>query len=105
MTNYYLAMNPGTGEEDIEGIPTTEPTYGLPALWIKENAKENALARGYTVVDLATVMTTHLSEVVKRHSHEFLGRQEVQQLLDNLKESHPKVVEELIPNLLPLGVW
>jgi flagellar biosynthesis protein FlhA len=103
MTNYYLAMNPGTGDEEIEGIATTEPTYGLPALWIKENAKENALARGYTVVDLATVMTTHLSEIVKRHSHEFIGRQEVQQLLDNLKESHPKVVEELIPNILTLG--
>jgi flagellar biosynthesis protein FlhA len=103
MTNYYLAMNPGTADEEIDGIPTTEPTYGLPALWIKESAKETALAKGYTVVDLATVMTTHLSEIVKRHSPEFIGRQEVQQLLDNLKESHPKVVEELVPNLLPLG--
>jgi flagellar biosynthesis protein FlhA len=103
MTNYYLAMNPGTAEEEIDGIATTEPTYGLPALWIKESAKENALAKGYTVVDLATVMTTHLSEIVKRYSHEFIGRQEVQQLLDNLKESHPKVVEELVPNLLSLG--
>ena len=103
MANYYLAMNPGTADEEIDGIPTTEPTYGLPALWIKESAKENALAKGYTVVDLATVMTTHLSEIVKRHSPEFIGRQEVQQLLDNLKESHPKVVEELVPNLLPLG--
>jgi flagellar biosynthesis protein FlhA len=103
MTNYYLAMNPGSVDEEIDGIPTKEPTYGLPALWIKESVKETALARGYTVVDLATVMTTHLSEIVKRHSFEFLGRQEVQQLLDNLKESHPKVVEELIPNLLPLG--
>jgi len=103
MTNYYLAMNPGTADEEIDGIATTEPTYGLPALWIKESAKENAMAKGYTVVDLATVMTTHLSEIVKRHSYEFLGRQEVQQLLDNLKESHPKVVEELVPNLLSLG--
>jgi len=103
MTNYHLAMNPGTADEEIDGIPTHEPTYGLPALWIKESVKETALAKGYTVVDLATVMTTHLSEIVKRHSYEFLGRQEVQQLLDNLKESHPKVVEELIPNLLPLG--
>ena len=103
MTNYYLAMNPGTADEEIDGIATTEPTYGLPALWIKESAKENAMAKGYTVVDLATVMTTHLSEIVKRHSHEFLGRQEVQQLLDNLKESHPKVVEELVPNQLSLG--
>jgi flagellar biosynthesis protein FlhA len=103
MTNYHLAMDPGTVDEKIDGIPTKEPTYGLPALWIKDSVKENALAKGYTVVDLATVMTTHLSEIVKRHSFEFVGRQEVQQLLDNLKESHPKVVEELIPNLLPLG--
>ena len=102
-TNYHLAMNPGSVDEEIDGIPTKEPTYGLPALWIKESVKETALAKGYTVVDLATVMTTHLSEIVKRHSFEFIGRQEVQQLLDNLKESHPKVVEELIPNLLPLG--
>ena len=103
MTNYYLAMNPGTVDETIDGIATQEPTYGLPALWIKENLKEDALAKGYTVVDLATVMTTHLSEIVRRHGHEFLGRQEVQHLLDNLKESHPKVVEELVPNLLSLG--
>ena len=103
MTNYYLAMNPGTAEEQISGIDTTEPTYGLPALWIKENQKEHAMAKGYTVVDLATVMTTHLSDIVKRYGPEFLGRQEVQQLLDNLKESHPKVVEELVPNLLSLG--
>jgi flagellar biosynthesis protein FlhA len=72
-------------------------------LWIKENAKEDALTKGYTVVDLATVMITHLSEVIRRYSHELLGRQEVQQLLDTLKETHPKVVEELIPNLMPLG--
>ncbi|MGD8715474.1 MAG: flagellar biosynthesis protein FlhA [Desulfobacterales bacterium] len=103
MSNYYLAMNPGTAAEDIDGIPTKEPTYGLPALWIKENTKENALAKGYTVVDLATVMTTHLSDIVRRYAPEFLGRQDVQQLLDSLKESHPKVVEELVPNLLPLG--
>jgi flagellar biosynthesis protein FlhA len=103
MTNYYLAMNPGGVEESIDGIATREPTYGLPALWIKENLKEDALAKGYTVVDLATVVTTHLSEIVKRHGPEFLGRQEVQHLLDNIKESHPKVVEELVPNLLPLG--
>ena len=103
MTNYCLAMNPGNVQEEIDGISTKEPTYGLPAVWIKENAKENALAKGYTVVDLATVMTTHLSEIVKRHGPEFIGRQEVQELLDNMKQSHPKVVEELVPNLLPLG--
>jgi flagellar biosynthesis protein FlhA len=103
MTNYFLAMNPGTAEEEIEGIPTREPTYGLPAIWIKEAAKETVLAKGYTVVDLATVMTTHLSEIVRRYAPEFVGRQEVQQLLDHLKESHPKVVDELVPNVLSLG--
>lgn len=103
MTNYFLAMNPGAAEEKIDGIATREPTYGLPALWIKENAKEDALAKGYTVVDLATVMITHLSDVIRRHSYELLGRQEVQQLLETVKDTHPKVVEELIPNLMPLG--
>ena len=103
MTNYYLAMNPGNAEDEIEGIPTQEPTYGLPALWIKEAAKENALAKGFTVVDLATIVTTHFSEIVKKHCYELLGRQDVQQLLDALQDTHPKVVEELVPNLLPLG--
>ena len=103
MTNYHLAMNPGSVVDEIDGIPTKEPTYGLPALWIKDSVKESALAKGYTIVDLATVMATHLTEIVRRHSFEFLGRQEVHQLLDNLKESHPKVVEELIPAQLPLG--
>ncbi len=103
MANYYLAMNPNATDEKIDGIDTREPTYGLPALWIKEEAKENALAKGFTVVDLATVLTTHLSEIIKRHSHELFGRQDVQQLLDAVKETHPKVVEELVPSLLPLG--
>jgi flagellar biosynthesis protein FlhA len=103
MANYYLAMNPNANDEKIDGIATREPTYGLPALWIKEDVKENALAKGFTVVDLATVLTTHLSEIIKRHCHELLGRQDVQQLLDAVKETHPKVVEELVPNLLPLG--
>ena len=103
MLNHYLAMDPGTAKEKVEGIKTKEPTYGLPAFWIKEAVKEKAMSMGYTVVDLATVLTTHLSEVIRRHAHELLGRQEVQQLLDNLKGTHPKVVEELVPNLLPLG--
>ena len=103
MTNYYLAMNPGNAEERLEGVPTKEPTYGLPAVWIKPETREKAMATGYTVVDLTTVITTHLSDVIRHHAHELLGRQEVQQLLDNLKETHPKVVEELVPNLLPLG--
>ena len=103
MPHYCLAMNPGSADGAVDGIATREPTYGLPAVWIRENAKESALAKGYTVVDTATVMTTHLSEAIRRHAHELLGRQEAQQMLDHLKQTHPKVVEELVPNLLPLG--
>lgn len=103
MLNHYLAMNPGLAEEKIAGVPTKEPTYGLPAHWIKEEVRDEALTKGYTVVDLATVLTTHLSDVIRRHGQELIGRQDVQKLLDHLKETHPKVVEELVPNLLPLG--
>ncbi len=88
----------------LEGVPTREPTYGLPATWIRESGKEAALSRGFTVVDTATIMTTHLSEVIRRHAHELIGRQEVQQMLDHLKQTHPKVVDELVPNLVPLGL-
>ena len=104
MINNYLAMDPGGVEQEVDGLVTTEPTYGLPAIWIKENNRDEATRLGYTVVDPATVLTTHLSDIIRRHAHELLGRQEVQLLLDQLKESHPKVVEELVPNLLPLGV-
>ena len=103
MINHHLAMNPGNIEEDIEGVRTKEPTFGLPAYWIKSEAKEDALAKGFTVVDNATVLITHLTEVIKRNANELLGRQETQKLLDNLKGVYPKVVEELVPNLLPLG--
>ncbi len=103
MINYYLAMSPDPGIEPLDGIATKEPTYGLDAYWIKEAEREKAMAKGYTVVDLATVLTTHLSEVIRRHAHELLGRQEVQQLIDTVKETHPKVVEELVPNQLSLG--
>jgi flagellar biosynthesis protein FlhA len=103
MLNHYLAMNADNSNMKIEGVPTREPTYGLPAFWIKEGVREKAMAQGYTVVDLATVLTTHLSDAIRIHAHELLGRQEVQQLLDDLRNSHPKVVEELVPNLLPLG--
>lgn len=103
MLNHYLAMDPGDARGKPDGIPTQEPTYGLPAVWIKASAKEKAMAEGFTVVDLATVMTTHLSDVINRHAHELIGRQEVQQLLDSLKPSYPKVVDELVPNLMSLG--
>ncbi|MCH8312644.1 MAG: flagellar biosynthesis protein FlhA [Nitrospinae bacterium] len=98
-----LAMNPGDSEKEIEGIKTKEPTFGLPAVWVPASAKQEAQIAGYTVVDPATVITTHIKETIKRHGHELLGRQESQALLDKFKESNPKVVEELIPNLLTLG--
>jgi flagellar biosynthesis protein FlhA len=103
MVNHYLAMDPGDVSRKIEGIKTTEPAFNIPAIWIPETKKEEAKLSGYTVVDDATIMATHLTEVLRKHSSELLGRQEVQHLLDNLKKQYPKAVEELVPNLLPLG--
>lgn len=103
MMGRFLAMNPGTVERRIEGVHTQEPTYGLPAVWITAAQKQDAQMAGYTVVDPATVITTHIKETIKRHAQELLGRQETQSLLDKFKETNPKVVEELIPNLLSLG--
>lgn len=98
-----LAMDPGNVSQRIDGIPTKEPAFGLDALWISPHKKEDAEMAGYTVVDLPTVMATHLTEIVRTHAHELLGRQEVSQLVENFKKTHPKVVEELIPDLLNLG--
>ena len=95
MPNHYLAMNPGTAEGGIPGLPTRQPAFGLPATWIPERDREAAQVAGYTVVNLATVIATHLSEL--------LDRQAVQGLLDTLAEQKPKVIEELVPNLLSLG--
>lgn len=103
MPGYHLAMNPGDVKAEIEGIPTKEPAFGIPALWIGEKDKEKAQIAGYTVVDLSTVVATHISEILKTHAYELLGRQETQALLDNLVTDHPKVIEELVPNLLSLG--
>ena len=100
--NHYLAMDPGTGVEPIPGTKTTEPTFGLPALWISEANREKAKSAGYTVVDVPTVLTTHIKEVIKNHAAELLGHQEVSTLLDNFKEISPKVVEELVPTVLAL---
>ena len=103
MPGHYMAMDPGTVSEKIEGTETTEPAFGLPALWISEDKKERAQIAGYTVVDCTTVMATHLSELIKRHAHELLGRQEVQNLLDTTAKSYPKLVEELVPGLMSVG--
>jgi flagellar biosynthesis protein FlhA len=101
---HLLAMKSGEVEEEITGTDTIEPAFGLPAIWIEPEQQERAQFSGYTVVDLPTVLATHLVEVVKRHAPEFLGRQEAQRLLDSFAKGEPKVVEELIPNVLPLGV-
>ncbi|SBV90683.1 putative flagellar export pore protein [uncultured delta proteobacterium] len=104
LVDHNLAMDPGNVKHRIRGIDTREPAFNLPALWIPEAQKEEALLAGYTVVDPATVIATHLTEVFRRHLGDFLGRQEVQALLDNLAKTAPKAVEELVPGILPLGV-
>ncbi len=101
---YLLAMDPGNVAARVDGLPTKEPAFGLDALWIAKNQKEEAEIAGYTVVDLSTVMATHLTEIIRTHAHELMGRQEAQTLIDNFKKSYPKVVEELIPEPLGLGV-
>ncbi|MCJ7603150.1 MAG: flagellar biosynthesis protein FlhA [Desulfobulbaceae bacterium] len=103
MMGYFLAMDSGAAKRVIEGIPTMEPAFKLPALWISADKKDEAQLAGYTVVDPATVVATHLTEVLRTHADELMGRQDTQKLLDNLAKSHPKVVEELVPGLLPLG--
>ncbi|RKN86506.1 flagellar biosynthesis protein FlhA [Paenibacillus ginsengarvi] len=103
LLNHYLAMSPGIEDDSIVGIETTEPAFGLPAQWIDEAMKERAELSGYTVVDPPSVVATHLTEVVKRHAHELLGRQETKMLIENIKESYPALVDELIPNVLSVG--
>jgi len=105
MPGYVMALNPGEVKVTLEGgIPTQEPVFHLPALWIQEKRKEEAQFAGYTVVDISTIIATNLSEVIRRHADELLSRQDVQKLLDRLAQNYPKVVEELIPNVLPLGL-
>ena len=99
-----LAMDPSGTAKKIEGIPTKEPAFNLPAMWISIEKEEEAKISGYTVVDNSTVIATHLTETVKNYASELLGRQEVQKLLDNLAKTSPKAVEELVPNILTLGV-
>lgn len=103
MLEHYLAMNPGTVVEEVEGMATVEPTFGLPALWIPEEKRESAQLAGYTVVDVSTVIATHLSEVIKTYADELLTRQDVQNLLDMVGETHPKIIDELTSSQVGLG--
>ncbi len=103
MPNMLLCMDPTNSSSDIQGISTTEPSFGLPAIWINKDQREEAEIKGLTVVDPTTVMVTHLTESIKNHSYELLGRQEVKLIVDSVKEKYPTVVEELIPDLLTIG--
>lgn len=103
LLNHYLAMSPGMDDDTITGIETREPAFGLPALWIDEATKDRAELSGYTVVDPPSVVATHLTELIKKHAHELLGRQETKALVDNLKENYAVLVDELIPSVLSIG--
>jgi flagellar biosynthesis protein FlhA len=103
MTDRFLAINPGGVAEPIDGTPTTEPTFGLPAVWITKENRERAQMMNYTVVDPATVLATHLTETIRGHAYELLGRQEVKALIDYVAETHPKLIEELVPKTLAIG--
>ena len=103
MFDHYMAMNPGYVEEEITGIETREPSFDLPALWITDAQRERAESLGYTVVDPPSIIATHLTEVIRRHISELLTRQDVQNLVNNLKETNPALVDELTPKLLGLG--
>jgi flagellar biosynthesis protein FlhA len=104
MSDYFLAMDPGTVIEKIDGVETTEPVFGLKAVWISEDQKEDAQYNGYTVVDCSTIVATHLTEILKSNLHELFGRQELVRVLDNFKETNPKLVSDLVPDILNLGI-
>ena len=101
--DHYMAMNPGYVEEEITGIPTFEPSFHLPAIWITESQRERAESLGYTVVDPPSIIATHLTEVIRSHIAELLTRQDVQNLIDNVKENNPVLIDELVPKLLGTG--
>ncbi|MEJ5363761.1 MAG: flagellar biosynthesis protein FlhA [Desulfosoma sp.] len=104
MLGHHLALPTSDRQPSVEGIPTKDPAFGLPALWVADKNKEAAARAGYTLIDLSTVVATHLTELFKKHADEFLTRQTVQKLLDMVAQSQPKLIEELTPNPLPLGV-
>ena len=101
--DHYMAMNPGYVEEEITGIPTFEPSFHLPAIWITESQRERAESLGYTVVDPPSIIATHLTEVVRSHIHELLTRQDVQNLVNNIQEANQTLISELVPKLLNIG--
>jgi flagellar biosynthesis protein FlhA len=103
MADKFMAINPGHASEQVDGTPTKEPTFGLPAVWISKDKRDRAQMLNYTVVDPATVLATHLTETIRNHAFELLGRQEVKALIDYVSETHPKLTEELVPKTLSIG--
>ncbi len=104
MPDHFLAMDPGSVIEAMDGIETVEPVFGLPAVWITDDQRDDAQYNGYTVVDLSTILATHLTEILKSNLSELFGRQELVRILDNFKVEHPKLVSDLVPDILPLGI-
>lgn len=103
LLDHFLMLNPSDEEHGIDGIETVEPTFGLPALWITEDKKDEAELFGYTVIDPSSIVSTHLSETIRKYAHEILGREETTQLINHVKENQPSLVDELIPNILSVG--
>lgn len=103
LVDYYLAMDPGHTTESIEGIDTIEPAYGIPGKWIPENLREMAEVYGYTVIDPLSVIVTHMSEIIKRHIHELVGRQDINLLLENVSKTNKVIVEDIVPGVITIG--
>jgi flagellar biosynthesis protein FlhA len=103
MLDHFLAMNPGMVEEELDGIKTTEPAFSLPAIWLTESQRDKAEMYGYTVVDPPSIISTHLTEIIKKYAHELTGRQEIQKLIDNVKQNYPAIVDELVPKVMNIG--
>lgn len=103
MVDRYLAMNSSNSDKEVVGIETIDPAFGLPALWVDDAEREKAEMYGYTIVDPPSVIATHLTEIVKRYSYELLGRQDVQLLLDNLREKQPALVDDVVPSIVSVG--
>jgi flagellar biosynthesis protein FlhA len=100
LPDQFLAMDSGNATSKVDGIPVEEPAFGLPAVWIESSKRDRAEMAGYTVVDPSTVVATHLTEIIRKNAHEILGRQELQQLLDNVNETYPLVLKEVVPDVV-----
>ncbi len=103
LLDHFLAMNPSGIEDVLEGLKTTEPAFGLPAVWVSASKRDRAEMLGYTIVDPPSIIVTHLTEVIKKYAHELIGRQEVQTIIDNVRQNYPTIVDELVPKIMTIG--